>query len=127
MIEPAFFESPKEAVESLRKLVVAENWKELARHYDLSGTDFSLEELHSGAFFVRTERPEISHPGEFWRIRRPFHPAFSYLMALPTDDPDIVTIRVGISIDQGSGSPMQEGWTEFRMRKSGRGFQMLPD
>jgi hypothetical protein len=46
--------------------------------------------------------------------------------AAPAGDPSIVKVVLEVEIDQGAGSPVQRGFSEFRMRKSERGYQVLP-
>ncbi len=124
--DAAFFESPKLAVDAIRKMQGEEDWASLARYYDLEGSGIDRGTLVSGEFFIRTERPEISHPGGFWRYKHPFAPSFEYAFTTPADEAGIVIVRVSITIDQGAGSPAQEGWHEFLMRKSEAGFQVMP-
>jgi hypothetical protein len=125
--EAAFFDSPRQAVDAIRKMLMEEDWASLAGYYDLDGSDVDRKTLISGEFFVRTERPRVSHPAGFWRYKHPFAPGFEYSFDSLTDQAGIVAVRVSISIDQGSGSPTQQGWHEFQMRRSERGFQILPE
>ena len=122
-----YFSSPEEAVSKIADLLRQEDFKTLARYYDLSNSDTKLADLQSGEFFVRTERPEISHPVEFWRYKHPFSPGFEYSGMRPSAREDVYVITVRVSIDQGSDSPMQEGYSEFYMIKSAKGWQVLPD
>ena len=104
-----------------------EDWAILARYYDLSGSTVDPADLLSGEFFIRTEPPEVYHPGGFWRYKHPFPPSFDYSFATPSDGSGVVTVQMSIRIDQGAGSPVQEGRQEFRMRESEGGFRVLPD
>ena len=122
----AFFPSPKQAVEAISKMLREEDWATLARYYELEGSGIDRSNLIAGDFFIRSKRPETAHPGGFWRYKHPFPPQFEYAFATPEDSDGIVTVRVSIKIDQGAGQPAQEGWKEFRMRKSVRGYQILP-
>lgn len=121
----AFFESPEQAVAEIRKMQGEEDWASLARYYDLEGSGIDRETLVSGEFFIRTERPEVAHPGEFWRYKHPFAPSFEYAFTTPAAEAGVVIVRVAVKIDQGSDSPAQEGWQEFSMRQSEAGFQVL--
>ena len=141
--DPAYFETPRQAVEEITAMLVAEDWPALARYYDLEGSGVDRAQLVSGEFFVRTERPEVSHPADFWRIKHPFHPGFHYAWSgaevdianimsapdadTPEGDPGIVKVVLEVEIEQGAGEPVQRGISEFRMRKSERGYQVLPD
>ena len=127
MSDAAFFASPESAVDAIRKLLKSKDWASLARYYDLTGSSVERQTLESGEFFIRSERPDVAHPGEFWRYKHPFPPSFEYSYAMPTNEAGIVTVRVGIKIDQGAGQAIQEGWQEFRMRESEEGFQILPN
>ncbi len=139
--DPAYFESPRQAVEEITAMLVARDWPALARYYDLEGSGIDRAQLVSGEFFWRTERPEVSHPA-FWRYKHPFSPGFHYawsgssdeianIMAppgadRPEGDPGVVKVVLEVEIEQGAGEPAQRGFSEFRMRKSERGYQILP-
>lgn len=133
--DPAYFESPRQAVEEITAMLVARDWPALARYYDLEGSGVDRAQLVSGEFFWRTERPEMSHPA-FWRYKHPFSPGFHYAWSGPAggietvpvdeDEDGIVTVTLEVEIEQGSASPVQRGHSEFRMRKSARGYQILP-
>jgi len=124
--EASFFKSPRQAVEAIRKMLDDKSWASLANYYELSGSDIDRKSLISGEFFIRTERPEAAHPGGFWRYKHPFATSFKYANNSPADHTGVVNVRVSIRIDQGAGSPAQEGWQEFKMRQSEQGFQILP-
>ena len=123
----AYFDSPEQAVEAIRKMQQEKDWVSLARYYDLEGSGIDRETLVSGEFFIRTERPAVSHPGGFWRYKHPFAPGFEYGFTTSTAEPDTVTVRMTVEIAQGAESPMQRGYREFSMRQSERGFQILPN
>lgn len=125
--DAAYFESPRQAVEAIREMQGQEDWASLARYYDLEGSGIDREALVSGKFFVRSARPQVSHPGGFWRYKHPFAPSFEYASTCSAREAGVVIVRVDICIDQGSGSPVQRGWSEFSMRKSEKGFQVLPN
>lgn len=122
--EPAFFPDPKTAVTETARLLRSKSWPELARYYDLSGTDVAAETLTSGSFFVREKRPEVSHPAGFWRYKQPFAPSFRYMSHSTVGD-DEIEVTVYVRIDQGGGM-VQEGRNSFRMRKSKSGYRLLP-
>lgn len=122
-----YFESPKEAVPKIAELLRQEDFKRLAKCYDLSNSDIELATLQSGEFFVRTERPELAHPAEFWRYKHPFAPGFEYGSRRPSSRDNVYVITVRVSIDQGADSPVQEGYSEFYMIQSAKGWQVLPD
>jgi hypothetical protein len=127
MSETAYFVSPESAVDAIRKMLTDEDWAALARYYDLTGTTIDYQTLVSGEFFIRSDRPDVAHPGEFWRYRHPFPPSFEYSYTTPSNEAGIVTVQVGIEIDQGAGQPVQQGWQEFRMRESEEGYRILPN
>ena len=121
-----FFSSPEEAVEKMSALLRVEDFKTLACYYDLTGSGIDRADLESGDFFVRQQRPELSHPAELWRYKHPFAPGFKYCGRRAGSGDEIFVIRVCISIDQGEDSPMQEGYSSFLMIESDRGWQVLP-
>jgi len=120
-----FFESPRQAVDAIRVMLENEDWTSLASYYDLEGSDVDRDTLTSGEFFIRSERPDLAHPGGFWRHRHPFAPSFVYAFTTPAMEAGVVIVRVVIQIDQGSDSPPQDGWQEFSMRESEKRFQIL--
>lgn len=119
-----YFTGPKTAVTVISGLIEQSDWIALSRYYDLSGSGIDREELESGRFFVREERPPVSHPGGFWRIRHPFDPRFRYRYHLSLSG-DHVRVHLSIEIDQGGGMT-QRGMDTFLLRKSGNGYQILP-
>jgi len=60
-----------------------------------------------------------------WRYKHPFAPGFRFDHVRPTDDPNVIAVVVSIEIDQGGGLK-QRGLSEFRMRRSEKGYQVLP-
>ncbi len=122
----SYFTSPEQAVEVARQLLLAEDYDTLADYYDLSGSDIDRSDLVSGDYFVRRQRPEVSHPGGFWRYKHPFAPGFELSQVQPTDQASIYRVVMTITIDQGDDSPAQEGMSHFHMIESPRGWQFLP-
>lgn len=120
---PAYFSDPKTAVDEIAALLRKNAWAQLARYYDLSGTDVLHDALISGKLFVREKPPEFGHPGGFDRYIQPFAPSFSYMYHQTVED-DLVEVTVEIEIDQGGGM-IQRGLDSFRMRKSERGYRLL--
>lgn len=121
--ESTFFESPQEAVPALAGMLAAEDWPRLARCYLLDGSGIERSDLESGRYFRRTS-PAVGHPAGLDRWRHPFAPGYRYLSHAVAGDEALV--RVGIEIDQGGGM-VQRGLREFRMRRTDRGWQVLPD
>lgn len=125
MAQASYFSSPQEAVRITSKLLIEENWKILTSYYYLENSSPKLlDSLKNGSYFIRTKKPEISHPGVSWKYKKPFPPSFSYYTHLPIDKYK-VKVEVQIEIDQGNGM-IQKGKSFFYLRKSERGFQILP-
>jgi hypothetical protein len=122
-----YFSSPAEAIPIITELLEKNNFKSLARYYDLSNSEIKLSELESGDFFIRKERPEIAHPAEFWHYKHPFAPGFKFKSVQTTARDAIYIVEVSISIDQGPASPRQIGLSYFYMIKSDKGWKILPD
>ena len=122
-----YFASPAEAIPIISELLQKNDFGNLARYYDLSNSDIRLSDLESGDFFIRKERPEIAHPGGFWRNKHPFAPGFTFKSVQATAKDAIYIVEVSISIDQGSDSSKQIGLSYFYMVKSDKGWQVLPD
>ncbi len=127
MSQTYYFSSPAEAIQIITELLEKNNFKILAKYYDLSNSEIKLSELESGDFFIRKERPEIAHPAGFWRYKHPFAPGFTFNSVQTTAKDAIYIVEVSISIDQGSDSPKQIGLSYFYMVKSDKGWKVLPD
>jgi hypothetical protein len=123
MPDAIFFDSPRDAVPALAKLLAGEDWAGLARCYSLEGSGIDRRELETGRYFRRASVAE-GHPAGLDRWRHPFPPGYRYLSH--TVDGDGALVQVGIEIDQGAGM-VQRGLREFRMRKTAGGWQVLPD
>jgi len=126
-LETTYFSSPAESVQIISDLLKKENFKILARYYDLSNSEIKLSELESGDFFIRKERPEIAHPAGFWRYKHPFSPGFKFRSVQVTAEDAIYIVEVSITINQGPDSPDQIGLAYFYMIKSDKGWKILPD
>jgi len=125
--EKKYFLSPKNAVETIKKLQSKKNWKELAFYYDLSNSQVKIPDLHSGNFFYRENPPDDGrpgHPGGFWKYPHPFHPSFNYASSTELKN-KIVAVNMMISIDQWDGTH-QMGHSQFYLKKSVNGYQVLP-
>jgi hypothetical protein len=122
-----YFSSPAEAIPIITELLKKENFKVLAKYYDLSNSEIKLTELESGTFFIRKDRPKFTHPAGFWRYKHPFSPGFTLNRVEATAKKAVYLVEVSISIDQGSGSPKQIGLSHFYMVKSEKGWKILPD
>lgn len=123
---PLYFASPREAVAEIKVMLVEKDWVLLSRYYDLGGTEIDAATLRSGEFFYRTRRPEVAHPGGFWRYKHPFSPAFDFDHTVATGDPGTVTVVVSIEIDEGEGM-VQRGFSAFQMVEKPQGWQIRPE
>ena len=122
-----YFTSPGEAVPVITDLLKKQDFKTLTAFYDLSSSKIKRADLESGEFFIRKERPELAHPAEFWRYKHPFAPGFKFNSVQSTEKEGVYLVRVMVVIDQGYNSPQQEGFSDFYMSKSAKGWQILPD
>ncbi len=127
MSKTYYFSSPAEAVQMITELLKNQNFKTLARYYDLSNSEIKRSELESGDFFIRKKRPEIAHPAGFWRHKHPFAPGFTFNNVKATAKDAVYIVEVSISIDQGADSPKQIGLSYFYMIRSDKGWKVLPD
>jgi hypothetical protein len=123
--EPLYFESVEKAVATAGELLRKNDWPTLARYYDLAGSDVKAEDLENGEFFIRKERPANADPAGFWKTKHPFPPGFTFDRVEKTDDAAVMRVHVKIEIDQGGG-PKQRSLASFAVRKSAKGFQILP-
>jgi len=104
-----------------------EEWERLASYYRLEGSTINRSELVSGDYFIRRDRPEVAHPGGFWRYRHPFPPGFEFGWIEPVSGADnIIKVNVTIEIDQGGGM-IQRGIDSFLLHKSPHGYKIVPE
>ena len=120
-----YFDTPKQAVAVINKLLIEEDWETLSQYYDLSCSGIEKEELESGRYFVRSESelPASTHPAVSGKSKGPFTPGFEYSSHEDVGDGK-VSVRVSIKIDQGDGM-MQIGWQEFMMKIYDKGYMIL--
>lgn len=125
MAQKLYFSTPQESVELTSKLLIDENWESLFQYYYLDNTDEKIiDSLKNGSYFIRTKKPEVAHPGGFWKYKKPFSPSFSYLSHIQISE-DTIKVEVMIEIDQGNGM-IQQGRQFFYLIKLDKGFQLLP-
>ena len=120
-----YFASPKAAVKQITVMLEEKNWPELAKYYDLLDSPVDRAELVNGEFFYTEERPEVAHPAGFWKYKHPFAPAFEFKSTRDLEKPGVIEVTVEVEIDQGGGMT-QRGMQTFLMRKSDKGYQVLP-
>jgi hypothetical protein len=123
--EALYFTSPSLAVEKISVMLEEKNWAELSKYYDLTDSPVDRTDLISGEFFYTEKKPEAAHPAGFWKYKHPFAPLFKFMSFKELDETGIVEVTVGIEIDQGGGM-IQRGRQTFHMRKSSKGYQLLP-
>jgi len=120
-----YFINPEESVEVISELILNENWELLTSYYYLQNcTPEIIDSMLSGDYFIQTEKPEIAHPGEFWKYKHPFPPAYNYHYHEDLQN-DTVKVNVFIEIDQGDGN-IQTGIISFLLIKLNEGYQILP-
>jgi hypothetical protein len=119
------FSSPQQAVQRIAELQAEEDWRGLARYYDLSGSEVSAASLESGEYF-RAPPGRAAPGGPGMAHREPFMLGFKFDHTEPTDRADVIRVVVAIEIDQGAGSPKQRGFDHFLLRKTSAGYKVLP-
>jgi len=120
----SYFKSPKEAVAQITEMLINEDWEKLLGFYDLSNCDLLPIQFLSGRFFIRTEAPEVAHPGGFWKYKHPFAPGFTFDYALAKEN--ITTVHLCIEIDQGDGR-IQKGADTFELiNHPDKGYKIIP-
>jgi hypothetical protein len=119
------FSSPQQAVQHIAELQAKEDWRGLARYYDLSGSDVSAASLESGEYF-RAPAGRAPLGGLGMGHREPFTPGFKFDHTEPTDRADVIRVVVAIEIDQGAGNPKQRGFDHFLLRNVSGGYKLLP-
>lgn len=120
-----FFTNPFTAVEQIKLMLIEKNWHTLAKYYDLTDSKIDQSQLESGEFFYTEEEPEFAHPAGFWKYKHPFSPAFKFMSFRELDEIGVIEVTVDVEIDQGGGMK-QRGQQTFLMRKSDKGYQLLP-
>jgi hypothetical protein len=124
MAQKLYFSGPRESVSLTSKLLTEENWEQLSYFYYLENADEEvIDSLKNGSYFIRTKRPEVAHPGGFWKYKNPFPPGFNYLSHSEVAT-DTIKVEVTIEIDQGNGR-IQQGLDSFYLKKSKKGYQLI--
>ena len=68
-----YFSSPQESVKLTSKMLIQENWDKLSNYYFTENSSKeTLDSMKTGSYFIREKRPEVSHPSESWRYKKPF-------------------------------------------------------
>lgn len=120
-----YFSSPQESVELTSKLLIQENWEKLSIYYFTENSSKeTLDSMKNGTYFIRLKRPEVSHPSESWKYKKPFSPNFKYYSHIETEK-NKIKVTVSIEIDQGNNM-IQQGLSFFYLLKSENGYQLLP-
>jgi hypothetical protein len=122
---PLYFSNPANAVEEITVMLEEKNWPKLARYYDLDDAPIERATLISGEFFYTDKEPESFHPAGFWHYKHPFAPGFKFHSTRPLDEPGVIEVTTMVEIDQGGGM-IQRGIEAFLMRKTDKGYQVLP-
>jgi hypothetical protein len=120
------FSSPQQAVQRIAELQAKQDWRGLARYYDLNGSDVRASALESGEYFG-APAGRAAPGGLGMAHREPFTPGFKFDHTEPTDRADVMRVVVAMEIDQGAGSPRQRGFDHFLLRKTPTGdYKLLP-
>ncbi len=119
------FGSAEQAVRRIKVMLRQKNWEQLARYYDLRGSDVLRSELASGSYFYDKQPANVDAAG-FLRWLQPFDPRFQFDRVENTNQKDVIRVVVTISIDEGFGA-IRRGFQSFRMRKTSRGYQLVLD
>lgn len=125
---PSGFASPEAAVDAVRPLIVAKDWRALAAKYDLSRSSEPRARLESGEFFLNADASDPPTGVMQRRVRHPFSPEFRYHATIQTADPAVVVVEMMVEIEQGEGQPVQRGYDHFKLRRDNEGaWWILPD
>lgn len=120
-----YFSGVEAAVEEISVMLREKDWPRLAAYYDLAGTPIDRATLLSGEFFYTDEEPPAAHPAGFWHYKHPFPLGFKYASLRDLEEPGVIEVTVEVEIDQGGGM-IQRGRQAFLMRKTDKGYQVLP-
>ena len=123
--KPKYFSSPASAVKQITVMLENKDWAELSMYYDLDGSLIDRAILISGEFFYTDEKPKVGHPAGFWHYKHPFPPAFKYASSRNLEESGVIEVTVVVEIDQGGGM-IQRGIQTFLMRKTDKGYQVMP-
>lgn len=119
-----YFSTPQESVKLTSKLLLEEDWNKLTNYYSLQNSDSdTIASLKNGSYFIRSKKPEASHPAVDWKYKKPFPPNFNYLSHSEIGK-DSVKVDVILEIDQGNDM-IQRGISTYYLKKSKKGYQLL--
>ena len=125
-MQDLYFPGPEASVEIITQLLISEDWSSLSSYYYLDeGNGGMIDSLLSGDYFIREERPEVAHPGGFWKYKHPFSPGFQYSSHEEISE-DHIKVNMTIEIDQGDGM-IQVGRESYLLKEFKDGFKLLPD
>lgn len=120
-----YFTSPQQSVEIITELLKNENWEILKSYYYLENCSQGvIDSMLSGDYFIRKSKPEVAHPGGFWKYKHPFSPGFNYTSHEEIGG-DIIKVNLMIEIDQGNGN-IQQGISSYFLIKLKNGYQIQP-
>ena len=120
-----YFSSPRDAVPIITGALRNADWMLLAQYYDRTGTGLREVDLQDSSFYLQDVKPQKIHPGLDWKYRQPFTPGFQFDRVEEKPDPSIVNVHLIVDVGKGGGL-IQRGLSEFRMRRSAGGYQILP-
>lgn len=121
---PLYFGSPEEAVETSARLLRASDWPTLRRYYDLEDSKVAPEDLESGKYFVECP-PDEPGTGAPCRYLHPFDPRYTFARVSPGSRKGEHEVVVQIEIQEEGGMKLK-GYASFEMRRSRRGWRILP-
>lgn len=120
---PLYFDSPQEAVEMTAGLLRSSDWPTLRRYYDLEGSDVAPETLESGKYFIDCPPGEAGSNAPC-RYLHPFDPRYAFARVNPGSRKGEHEVVVQIEFQE--GGMKLKGYTSFEMRRSRRGWRILP-
>ncbi len=118
-----YFSTPEEAVDSIKKWLIEENWERLGVYYHLDGSGINKDEACSSSFYLNDESNENHHPTDKVKYKRPFDPSYNYNYL--EEKEDTVTVWLIKKIDQGNDN-IQIGVQFFYLIKKKEGYKILP-
>lgn len=117
-----YFNTPKEAVDTISQLLANEDFLTLTNYYELGESYIPIEEFHSGKYFRGELDGEI--PAGLFKYVKPFSPGFKFSHVEELEN-KITRVHLTLEIDQGEGMVLRSIHS-FDLTKSEKGFRILP-
>ncbi len=122
-VAESYFRSPEAAVNTISALLQDEDWVTLAKYYDLSGSNFDVDQLSDGSFFLSSPSDSDNVPTN--SAQRPFTPGLHFLQSKQTHIEDIFEVTVSDKNSEHVEATSERPLQTFFLHRYPEGYQLL--